>query len=81
MPNNKKTRLIRIRVNQQQYERIENKAEAKGFESIAQYIRSIALEKDIITERKIDDIHRILINGKQSKQIIRTRYKKEDFLI
>ena len=81
MSNHRKTGLIRIRVTPLQYERIENKAEAKGFESIAQYVRSSILEKDIITERKIDDIHKKIMNWKEIKHIMRTRNKKEDLLI
>ena len=81
MTHHKKTGLIRIRVTPMQYERIENKADSKGFESIAQYIRSIALEKDLIIERKIDDIHKTVMNWKEPKKTTRTRNKKEDYLI
>ncbi len=55
-----KTRLIQFRVSGNEYERIRNNAHAKGYSTIASYLRSVALGKDLFTETNITEIHRMV---------------------
>ena len=55
-----KNYLIQCRVNQNQYERIKNLTQAKGFESIADYMRYSALDKDLTFERKFEEIQQAI---------------------
>jgi len=47
------TRRIDFRVSRNDYERIINNAQAKGYSTISAYLRSIALDKDIFLESKV----------------------------
>lgn len=51
------TKIMQIRVSKSQYERIRNNAEAKGYKTIAAYMREQALSKDLVYERKFDEIY------------------------
>lgn len=55
-----KTRFIQIRVTSEQYERIKNKAQAKGYKTLTSFLRTLALEKDMIFEQRFAEIYRIL---------------------
>lgn len=62
-----KTRSIQFRVTRQQFERIKNNANAKGYLNVSAYIRELALNKDQFIENKIMDIHAILIKNVNEK--------------
>lgn len=50
-----KLRRLFIRVSTNEYERIKNKTHAKGYSSMAAYLRSISLGDELITENKITE--------------------------
>ncbi len=56
----KKNRYLQVLVTSEQLERIKNKAVSRGYKTVSSYIRSIALEKDLVTEKRIEEIHRII---------------------
>jgi predicted DNA binding CopG/RHH family protein len=56
MPPKRKT--IQLRVTPEQHERIRNKARAKGFATVSAYIRSLALEKDLLFEQRFEEVLR-----------------------
>ncbi len=51
---------IQIRVTPEQYERIRNKAQAKGYKTITAYLVHMALERDLLFEQRFEEMHRIL---------------------
>lgn len=55
-----KTKLLQIRLSANEYERIRNNTHAKGYSTIASYLRAVALEKDLFTETKIAEIHQMM---------------------
>lgn len=55
-----KTRFIVFRVTSSQHERIRNNAQAKGYLSIASFMRYLALEKDLVFEQKFEEMYKIL---------------------
>ena len=60
MVNNK---IIFVRVTEDQHERIKNNAFAKGFKTVAGYVRALTLEKDMIFEQKFNEIYDRLIRN------------------
>lgn len=52
----KTTGDLRIRVSQEQKDRIKNNAEALGYKNISDYTRSILLNHDLDTKMKINEI-------------------------
>ena len=57
-------RTIQVRMSRDQYERIKNNTELKGFHSMSSFMRFAALEQDFIVEQKIVEIHNHLF-GRQ----------------
>lgn len=57
--NNPKT--IRFRVDREQHERINNKARAKGYASVSEYMRHLALEKDMVIEQYVLETHETVL--------------------
>ena len=55
---NRKT--IQVRVTPEQYERIRNKAQSKGYTTLSAYILRTVLEKDLLFEQRFEEIYRIL---------------------
>ncbi|MFC1741606.1 hypothetical protein ACFL3V_03670 [Nanoarchaeota archaeon] len=56
-----KTRMILFRVTQSQYERIQNNAQAKGHTSVASYLRYTALDKDLVFEKRFNDMYKVIV--------------------
>lgn len=56
-----KTRYIQVRVSPEQYERIRNNAQAKGFKTVSSFIRNILLEKDLLFEQKFGRMYEIIV--------------------
>jgi hypothetical protein len=52
-----KTIYLHFRLTRQEHERIRNMALAKGFPSMAAFIRAITLERDLWLEKKIHEIY------------------------
>jgi len=65
MTNNK---VVITRVTKNQHERIKINAQAKGFKSVSDYLRTLALEKDLIFEKKFNELYDKVINGKIDKK-------------
>lgn len=55
-----KNRIIKFRVSNQQYERILNNKEVYGHVTMASYLRSLALERNIVIENKIIENNRLI---------------------
>lgn len=72
-----KVKEIRFRVTRNQFERIQNMAEAKG-KTLAQYMRSITLEKDLNLVNKVIDIYEMLRNMFKMQKDLHTKYIKGD---
>jgi len=53
-----------VRITKNQHERIKINAEAKGFKTISGYIRSLALEKDIVFEKRFDELYEKIVNNR-----------------
>lgn len=60
MVNNK---VISVRVTKNQHERVRNNAFAKGFKTVSAYVRSLALENDLIFEQKFNEIYNKLVRN------------------
>ena len=56
-----KTIRVQFRVDKLQHERILNLARAKGFYSVADFIRYAVLEKDLSFERKFEEVHEAIM--------------------
>ena len=56
-------RFLFVRLTKEQYERIKTMAQAKGFKTISQYVRSSILENDSAFERKFEEIYQRIISG------------------
>ena len=56
----RKRKTIQVRVTPEQYERIKNKAHAKGYKTLTSFILNLALEKDLLFEQRFDEIYRII---------------------
>lgn len=57
-------RTIQVRMTKDQYERIRNNTELKGFHSMSAFMRFAALERDFIVEQKIIEIHNHLFGNR-----------------
>ena len=55
-------KMLIIRVTKNQFERIKINTQAKGFKTISGYIRSLALDKDMVFEKKFDQIYRTIVH-------------------
>ena len=60
-----KIRAVQIRLTRTQHERIKHNAQLKGFASLAAYLRYVALQHDLELERKVSEIHRHFLGGKE----------------
>ena len=69
----KKNTRISFRVDRTQHERLKNNATAKGYLTISDYLRNISLDKDLHWEKKIYEIHSLLLD-------ISNKIKKNEFL-
>ena len=58
-------RTIQVRMTKDQYERIRNNTELKGFHSMSAFMRFASLERDFIVEQKICEIYNFLIGKNQ----------------
>lgn len=70
-------RFLVVRLRRQHYERIKNDAEAKGFENVSEYIRSITLNDEIGLHQKITEIHNTLVNR---DSMHKTRHKEKTLM-
>ena len=58
----KKNTRISFRVDKTQHERLKNNAAAKGYVTVSDYLRNISLDKDLYWEKKIHEIHSLLLD-------------------
>ena len=63
-----KTRAIQVRTTIAQYERIKLNAEQAGFASMSAYLRHIALDGNLLLEKKIMAIHDHLLGQSKSEE-------------
>ena len=64
-----KTRFIQFRVTRNQYERITINANAKGYVNISAYLRDLALNKDMVFERKFNEIYEVITKIKKNSKL------------
>jgi len=62
-----KSENLLIRMTTYQRERIRNNAESKGYKTLSSYMRAMALDHDSNIHRKIDEIHKKLIESEELK--------------
>ena len=55
-----KSKTLHVRMTPEQYERIKNKTQAKGYSSISAFVLHSTLEKDLVFEQKFDEMYRCL---------------------
>jgi hypothetical protein len=48
---------LQVRLNNNQKERLRNNASAKGFETVSAYVRDLILNRNLVYERKIDEMY------------------------
>jgi len=60
-----KTRFIQLRVTKDQYERIINNSRAKGYLNVSAYLRDLALEKDLVFQKKFNEIYGVIVKNKR----------------
>ena len=80
----KSTKFIQIRVTLPQLERIVINAQAKGHKTISEYIRKLALEKDMVFERKFNELYKEIMKNKSNYNIKiekSSSKNQEEFLI
>ena len=65
-------RTIQVRMTKDQYERIRQNSQAKGFHSMSSFMRFAALEQDFIVEKKIIEIHNHLFGRQETGKIQQT---------
>ena len=63
-----KRRSLAVRLTKNQHERVETNAQTKGFKTLSSYIRSLALEKDIVFDKKFDELYNKIVNNKTSNK-------------
>lgn len=54
-------RCLVVRLTKNQHERIKVNAQAKGYKTVSQYVRSIMLEYDAVFEKKFDEMYQKMI--------------------
>lgn len=59
-------RTIQVRMTKDQYERIQNNSQTKGFDSMSSFMRFAALERDFVVEQKVCEIYNFLFTKGQS---------------
>ena len=53
-----------MRLTGNQHERIKVNAQAKGYKTISDYIRSLALDKDVAFDQKFNKLYDKIVNNK-----------------
>lgn len=61
-----KNRTIQVRMTRDQYERIKQHSQMRGFSSLSSYMRFVALDQDFILFQKICDMHTHLLGAFRS---------------
>lgn len=64
------TKHIQIRVTPEQYERIRNKAQAKGYKTITAYLVHMALERDLLFEQRFEEMYNLLKHKLGTRAIV-----------
>ena len=58
-----KTHFVRFRVTEEEFNRIEQNAEEKGFKTISDYLRHLALDVDIRFIKMLVEIHNKVVKN------------------
>ncbi len=56
-----KTAMIRLRVSEKEYESIRNNAAIRGFATVSAFLRSLALERDLWLEKKVQETYHAVV--------------------
>jgi len=70
-----KTIYLHFRLTRQDHERIRNMALAKGFPSMAAFIRAVTLERDLWLEKKVQEIYTISKTIMENQKLNQYEYK------
>ena len=62
----KNQKCLQIRLSSEDYERIRNKAQARGYKTLSSFMRHLALERDLLFEQKFDEIYGIIVKKLKS---------------
>ena len=66
------TRTIQIRLTRDQYQRIKDWSQLKGFSSLSAYLRFVALDRDFLLHQKVSEIHAHLIGAPKASAKFKT---------
>ena len=66
------SKVVVTRVSKNQLERIRISAQAKGYKNVSDYLRSLALEKDMAFEKKFDEMYTLLCSLKIADKKVET---------
>lgn len=55
------TRTIQVRLTRDQYQRIKDNSQLKGFNSLSAYLRFAGLDRDFLLHQKVSEIHAHLL--------------------
>jgi len=62
-----KSKIVRFRVNFEQYELLKKTASLKGYVGLTSYLRDLIFKKSFAFEKMIYEIHQEVVNGKRNK--------------
>ena len=62
-----KLKIVKFRVDSEQFETLKRNAMLKGHVSIASYLRELAFKKSFVFEEMISEIHEEVVNGRRNK--------------
>ena len=74
-----KNHRVHFRVSKSQFARIKANAEAEGYISLAAYLRHLALERDLLIDRRIIETNKLVksMHGVLSKAKVHTPYNSK----
>ena len=62
-----KTYTVKFLVNEEQLNRLKHNASAKGYKTLSSYLRDLALNKDIVFEKMLIEIHNEVMKNERTK--------------
>lgn len=62
-----KSKVVRFRVNTEQFEMLDKNASLKGYINLTPYLRDLIFKKSFTFEKMISEIHQEVVNGRRNK--------------
>jgi len=70
-----RNRSVQVRLTRAQYERLKNNCEIRGFRTLSDFVRFVALDQDLILQQRVHEIHEHLLGSMKKGKV---RAKKRD---